>query len=322
MSKPAGAPPESPAASPAEASPAGGPGRAKRRRKVVGFAVGVVLLLGAAWVLYAHAGAVEGAWASARSAPWWLASLALLLPLCNWLLISLSFWTMMRRHGRIGYVEMSEAIGGAWLLNYLPLRAGMVGRVAYHRAVNRISVADSLRVMVFNMALGAVAVLAVLGIAAAMGRTATGAQWGLALMGPLLGIAGSRVVLARRGKAFVADVLLIRYLDMMVWVARYAVVFAIVGAPISLPGAVAVAAACQAALIVPFIGNGLGLREWAVGLTAAALPAGALSVSGELTTATGLLADVVNRAAELAVAVPLGQWCLWRLGGRMRGVRA
>lgn len=303
----------------AAAGPPGSPGdRSKRTRRIAGFALGMLLLAGAGWVLYSQRDAVERAWGSAREAPWWLVALALVLPLCNWLLISLSFWTMMRKYGRIGYGEMSQAIGAAWLLNYLPLRAGMVGRIAYHRAVNRISVGDSLRVMVANMAIGAVAVLAVLGISVAMGPRASAAQWGLALMGPLLGIAGARAVLARRGKAWAADVMLIRYLDMMVWVARYAVVFAIVGAPITLAGAVAVAAACQAALIVPFIGNGLGLREWAVGLTAAALPVGALSVSGELTTATGLMADVVNRAAELAVAVPVGQWCLWKLGARVR----
>ena len=50
------------------------------------------------------------------------------------------------------------------------------------------------------------------------------------------------------------------------------------------------------ALLVPFVGNGLGVREWAVGLTA----------SRQVAAAVGLTADLVNRAAELIVAIPLG----------------
>jgi hypothetical protein len=307
---------DAPAGLAGEIPPDGG-GGSRRTRRLVGFAVGVVLLLAAAWVLYSQRGAVERAWESARHARWWLVALALTLPLGNWLLISASFWTMMRRHGRIGYAEMSQCIGAAWLLNYLPLRAGMVGRIAYHRAVNGIAVRDSLSVMLWNMGIGAVAVFAVIGIVIGPGLPPQDPRLAYALAAGLLVPAFGRFVLAPRGMAWVADVLLLRYLDMLVWVARYVVVFAIVGEPISLGGAVAVAAACQAALLVPFIGNGLGVREWVVGLTASALPAALVADSGDLSTATGLLADVVNRAAEIAAAIAVGQVSLWALSRRM-----
>jgi hypothetical protein len=94
------------------------------------------------------------------------------------------------------------------------------------------------------------------------------------------------------------------------------VVFALVGAPIGLPGAVAFAAVCQVALVVPFIGNGLGVREWAIALTAAALPPAVLG--SDMGAGMGLLADLVNRAAEVLVVIPVGMASVAYLSRRMR----
>jgi hypothetical protein len=310
------------AKAPAGASPVeAGLGRGKRWRRIVGSLIGLALLMAAAWVIYSQREQMEDAWASARHAPWWLLGLALLLPLVNWLLISLSFWIMMRRHGRIGLGEMCAAIGAAWLLNYLPLRAGMVGRVAYHRAVNRIAIADSVRVMVLNLAIGGMAVLAMLAIALGMGAEDSLRLWGMVLSGPALVAAAATALAAKSGGAWwLPAVFLLRYLDMLAWTARYAVVFTIVGSPIGLAGAVAIAAACQLALVVPFIGNGMGVREWAVGLTAAALPASLVS-GGGMIAAVGLAADLANRAAEVVAAVVVGQVSLLAIGRRLRASR-
>ncbi|MHC4784997.1 MAG: hypothetical protein ACYTE6_03445, partial [Planctomycetota bacterium] len=51
-------------------------------------------------------------------------------------------------------------------------------------------------------------------------------------------------------------------------------------------------------MLVPFVGNGLGLREWAVGLAAPLLTPYVLGL--------GLAAELLNRAAELVVIVILG----------------
>jgi len=61
---------------------------------------------------------------------------------------------------------------------------------------------------------------------------------------------------------------------------------------------VALAIVSQIAMLVPIAGNGLGLREWAIGLTAASLTG--------LDPQAGLAADLVNRAVEVLVAVPVG----------------
>ncbi len=52
------------------------------------------------------------------------------------------------------------------------------------------------------------------------------------------------------------------------------------------------------AMLVPFVSNGLGIREWAIGLFAPFL--------GDSTLEIGLTAELVNRAAEIVVVVVAG----------------
>ena len=56
--------------------------------------------------------------------------------------------------------------------------------------------------------------------------------------------------------------------------------------------------------------------KWAVGLTATSLPPELFASGGS--RATGLTADVVNRAAELVIAIPLGLACCAWLVRRAR----
>ena len=97
--------------------------------------------------------------------------------------------------------------------------------------------------------------------------------------------------------ALLAAAMFLRYLDIVVWIARYALLFALLDAPLTLADAVLVTAASQVAQLIPFVGNGLGAREWGVGLVGAAKGA---------TTAVALTADLLNRASEVVLAVPLG----------------
>jgi uncharacterized membrane protein YbhN (UPF0104 family) len=296
-------------------------------RSIVGFTVGLLLLLAAVRAVVTQGAGAQNAWASIRSAPPHLIALALLLPAANWLIVSLSFWLVMRRYGPVGPAEMARLIGAAWLLNYLPLRPGMLGRVAYHRAVNQISIADSIRGLIIGMACGLAAVAAVLAVAFAVPRGASTIAWTVALASPpalLLIWFAITALQSRQAPAQPAPVqspsdlhplstfhaswlplnLLLRYADMLVWLCRYAVVFALVGRPLSIGAAAAITGVSQLAMCVPFVGNGLGLREWAVGLTAAHLPTG-LTTPDALTT-VGLAAELVNRTAELAIALPVG----------------
>lgn len=296
-----------------------------RLRATAGFIIGLLLLAAAVWAVARQGATARQAWETARAAPGWLVAAALLLPLSNWLVISLSFWVLMRRYGRIRPGEMAQLIGAAWLLNYLPLRPGMIGRVAYHRTVNNIAVSHSLRVMIVGMACGACSVLTVLGIAAALGNGASPALWAGSLAIPAFASAAATALLARarRPQWRLAITYLLRYIDMLLWTLRYLVAFALVGAPIGLAGAVAICGVVQITLVIPLVGNGMGLREWAVGLTAAALPAGLATAGGHaLSTGAGLAADLANRAAELVVALPVGLTCASLLAAHRRTAAA
>ena len=279
---------------------------------------GLLLLGAAAFAVVSQRADAVRALDSVRAAAPWLIVLALVLPLVNILVTSFSFWVQMRRHGRLGAGEMAALIGTAWLLNYLPLRPGMFGRLAYHRSVNRISIPDSIRAMAIGMALGAVSVVVVLGIAAAMKPDAGTTGWTAALAAPALLAVAAMLAGARAGWWWFPAVFFFRYADMLVWVLRYWVVFRLVGAPIGVPQAAAVAAVCQITLNIPLVGNGLGLREWAVGITVSQLPPGVFNSRGQIEMSVGLAADLVNRIAELAVAIPTGLLCAAWLARRER----
>ncbi len=288
--------------------------RANKTQKIVAYAIGLALLAAAVWAVAAHD--TRGTWEALRGAPAWLVIAAFVLPLVNWFLMSATFSMLIRPFGQVGRGEMAALIGASWLLNYLPMRPGLVGRVAYHKTINRIPVRDSVKTIAANIGCGIAAFL--LGTALALLDSAQSREGsGAVLIGAAL---VSAVLLAlgftpRRwwGEwATLAPATLFRFFDLMVWAARYWVVFRLVGAPVDISAALAVAVVSQVVSLIPFIGNGFGLREWAVGLTAAALPAWMVAADGPQSQ-VGLAADLVNRAAELASAVPVGLLSVWWL---------
>jgi uncharacterized membrane protein YbhN (UPF0104 family) len=294
------------------------PSRGRTGRRIAGFIVGVALIGAAVWVLAGQGQSLPQAWRSISVASPWLMAAALVLPVVNLAIVSLSFWLLMRGAGRISPGEMFVVIGAAWLLNFVPMRPGLVGRVAYHRMVNGIPVRWSVWVTGFGIIAGAVAISFTLALAVVLGPHGRTRDWALTFGGAVTLTALVSVVLAARGSPTwpYAATIGLRLLDTGVWVVRYAVLFALVGAPISITGAVAITAVCQAALVIPLIGNGLGIREWAVGLTASALPPNVFT--GGNPRGAGLTADLLNRGAELAVALPLGLACWAYLAHQMR----
>lgn len=290
-------------------------------RRAVGFAVGMALLLAAVWAVASQD--MAGTWSAAARRPQGLAIVAALSVL-NWVLMSATFSALMQPFGRVGRREMSALIGASWLLNYLPMRPGLLGRVAYHKAVNGIPVADSIKTIAGNVACGFVAMGCVAGIALSFRVAQAGdLVWiaGLVLC-PAVMVAGS-LAAAALGRPLLrswALASLLRYLDLLVWAIRYWTVFWMVGHEMHPVEALAVACVSQAVSLVPIVGNGLGLREWAVGLTAAALPVW-MTDSGAAARDVGLAADLVNRAAELAGALPVGLLSAYWLARRRAGPR-
>ena len=302
---------------------------------VAGTVVGLLLIGAAVSVVVARRGDLSGAFEALSRAPVWMVVLALGLPLVNWAVVSLALWVITARYGPVKPGEMLWLVGGAWLLNYLPMRPGMVGRVAYHKRVNGIPVRTSMGLLAVSMGLtaGAIVILAVLGVALRWARNPATEYGVIGAVG--VGIAGVAMACRAWGGPWrIATALLLRYVDMLVWVARYWIMFRLVGHTLGFEQACAIAAVSQAATAVPLSGNGLGLREWAVGLSMASLPAwygagaapaiaeGSGSVAAGATDAAtlGMLADLVNRGVEMAVAVPVGLVGIGLVTRRLRRV--
>lgn len=268
-----------------------------------GFVLGVLLLVGAGAVLFSDPGSVVDLFGRLRAAPWWAVGFVLAGPLLNWLLVSACLWMLLRRHGPVGLGEMNALVGSAWLLNHLPMRPGLIGRVGYHKLVNGIRVRDAVESTLWSLGLAGVAGGMGLALAVAIPPGSGAPTIGLVLIGPVV-LVGAGALLARGvGRerwGWLLGALSARYADMGVWALRYAVVFWVMGIEMTPVQIVMVTAVSQIAQLVPIAGGGLGLREWVVGL-----------VAGSMVQAfdAALAGDLINRAAETVLVVPVGLIC-------------
>lgn len=300
----------------------------KRLPRALGaFVVGIVLLGVAVWVVVRDGHTLGSGLQAIRTAPAGVVGALLGLYLVNYATASATFWVLSNRYARVPYGEMFGLIAGATLLNYLPLRPGMVGRVAYHKLIHGIAVRDSIKVLVG--ALGCtVAAIGCLVCAAWLGHRlglSDGASIGV--MSAPLGVAiAATSALRRVGGAHAwrwGAALGFRYVDMGVWTLRYAMIFALIGRPLTPTSAAAVAFSSQIVMVSPVQ---LGLREWAVGAAASVVASGGPAPGVTLprsveSLAPGLLADLINRAGEFTVAIPLGLIAVAAMYGRFRRVR-
>lgn len=305
---------------------------ASRRRigRLVGTVFGLLLFVLACWVVSRQQQTLQTSFEAIRNAHWGLILLLLLLPLGNLVCTSATFHVLTNRYGRVPMWDMHLLMLSAGLLNYLPLRPGLVGRVAYHRQVHGVRATDSAKVVLSALVCSAVGIVGMLlgaMAAAGLGLSHQPAGWFLSVAVGLCCLLVGAVLRAHRAEERwwrFAAACGYRSGDMLLWAARYAVAFKLVGVPIGWLEATVLATISQAALIVPLVGNGLGLREWAIGLGAGSGLLGRAGTAehelGDLAT-TGLTADLVNRAAEVIVLVPLGVIAGVLLARKVRMVR-
>lgn len=287
--------------------------------------VGVGLLVAAVVTIARNQDAALQAWSAAKNSPAWMVALALLLPLANIASVSAAFWIMTQRYGRVRLAEMLSLICAGWMLNNLPLRPGLIGRVSYHAVVNKIPVRASLLVLAQMLVCAGAALaimlatlyfanaanastIVVVTVACATTFTLAALAWALKK---------SSSTHAWRWAACVAC----RYVDIAVWALRYWLIFRALGEPISMLRSGIVAAISEAAMLSPVQ---IGLREWVVGMTSTWLSEYGTPARDQLTI--GLLADLTNRGIEVALGVPLGliaaAWLFKRLKAARRSESA
>lgn len=280
--------------------------RAMYRR--IGVIAGLILM-GAAVYAVARNGAIVDSLSRAITSPHWDALLLLVASVfAMQLLSSAVFHRLMNAHGPVGFFEMNALVAASTLGNYVPMQAGSLGRVAYHHAVNGIPLRASLVAIVQAMLASFIA-LCLVGAGALFGRAA-GAPWWAVLALPVLWLP---FMLDARARIF-ATVLFLKTIETFAWALHAWAAFKLSGWTIEPETAIWVALVGGLANLVPFIGNGLGIREWAVALSAPML--------GGYVQDAGLAAELVGRAVDIAIAVPLGLVGFAYLVRRARAVSA
>ncbi|MEZ6165579.1 MAG: hypothetical protein R3B67_14235 [Phycisphaerales bacterium] len=280
-----------------------------RRRSTtrrVGFVLGIALLCAAAVYLIADPSELRAFADRIAHAPAWAIVLVLIGPLLNWVFVSQCLWALNRRHGEIARTEMLALVGSAWLLNHLPMRPGLVGRIGYHAKVNRIRVRDAVEASVWSLVHAIIANLIGLGLALLLSPEIGIARLALILSSPLAAMLLLSVLAETKSDqlGLMMRALMWRYADLLVWMLRYAAAFAMLGVQITPVQIALITAVSQAAQVIPITGGGLGFREWGVGL-AATMSKGTAAI--DMRTAVG--ADVINRIAETIIVIPLGLIC-------------
>jgi hypothetical protein len=267
----------------------------RTQRKVlrrIGTVASVVLIVGAL-VAIARNQAIVDSLSRAFASPRWdaLAVLAATV-VAQQVLTSTTFWMLMRRHGPVGWGEMNALIASSTLANYIPLQAGSIGRLAYHKVVHGIPVKKSLVVILVAMGLVAMSLVALVVVGLWVSRA--GASWWWVAVAPLAWVP----LLAGPATRIVGACLMLRTVELLVIALQSWAAFRLSGWDIEPMTAVGVAVVAAVANLTPFIGNGLGVREWAVGLAAPLL--------GGYETDAGLAAQLTGRAVDAVMAIAMG----------------
>jgi uncharacterized membrane protein YbhN (UPF0104 family) len=275
------------------------------------FTISMLLLVGATYFVYRGTNGLDGVWESLSSAPIWMLVLIVIGPLGNHWSVSMCLQALQSRHGKVGVREMFVLVGSAWLFNYLPMRPGLIGRIGYHKAINQIRLRDSLESSIWSGVLAGVA--NGITLLAALVMVQLPDRWSIVV--PLVPVAvmfASVPLMPGRRTRLLMKALAFRQIDVIIWLGRYWLAFRVLGMELGVGEIAIISAVSQLASLMPLTGSGIGFREWGVGLTASA---------GGHSMSTALAADLINRAAETLIVVPVGLVCTALVARHWKGKR-
>jgi len=298
--------------------------------QVGGFLVGIALVV---WCVQgAFAGGGQG-WSKLRDADPILVAGMLACSLVSLLVNGALFWTAIRPVRKEGFWTLQGINFTSGLLNYAPVRLGLLSRFVYHVRVDRMSILFLLG----WFAVVTIAMAAVLGssVVATVIHPMLDPVWLAIFIAPLAVLVlvlpwiASRDVVTRftkgaeamlRHRGWFSAGLVLRTIDLAMWTARIALAAAILDLDISSGDILIVAVAALLTAMNPL--GRIGYREAAVRLLAGYLAA---PTSGQdLDSAFAALA-ILESVSEAAVTIPCGLLAvLWwypaiRKGRRKQG---
>jgi len=289
--------------------------------QATGFAIGSALL---GWILW-HSG--PGLWTRLRGADPWLLAALLGTSVASLAINGTIFWLALRPIRRLPLIELQGVNAFAGLLNYAPIRLGVVARIVWHLRVDRLRV----REIAAWFASVTYTILVPLGAAITAALLTTTLDWRFALlMGSLVvagGVAAPIVVrwapIRSRTNGLervLSDPLVLwgsmglRIVDLGLWALRMLVALRILGLELTPTQGVMLAMANLAVTLNPL--GRVGFREATTALIASRLLAG----QGDLLQQAGELA-LVESAGEFFVAAPAGLIAAFMLARRWREAR-
>ncbi len=216
--------------------------------------------------------------------------------------VSESFRQLLNRSGianngsePIEKSEMFWLVMMSGMLNWLPMRAGLIGRTVYHSKVNGIPTTKSLRVLFESILI----IVSMAGVALLM-----------AIMSNLYNVHTLYLVcapivmclpfVAREATRRWSLAITYRYVDILLFATRYWLIFDLMNYDITPKTAILLAGAGSIASLLPLPTGGLGGREWIIGLVSSWVTVFPSAI------ALGLIADLINRLVELIVVIPFG----------------
>ncbi len=287
--------------------------KAKSLARILGFVLGLGLLASAIFVISRSAPTLDQLRGVISRIDAWLVVGAVVATLGTLVGATGMFYALVRHFGRIGFFEMGRLIAASSVLNYLPMQPGLVGRIVHQEVVNGIPMRKSVLSIVEAAVICAVTIIWLALAIVAIHWTTSRALGGVVAALPVLcGFAYAMPNQVGWGRYF--EAIFWRWIDLVSWTIRYAVVFAVIGVELSPESAATAACIAGVANMVPFLGNGLGVREWAVGLAGPVLAIWPAD--------TGLAAELLNRVLDLAIIVPLGLCAMPGIATRVRSAAA